>query len=84
MVTKQILIMRYPALIQALESGARWAVLCDTNGGTLPGDVYDIISALSARFPGDRLGIHAHNDTENAVSNSLAAIDAGFVRCKAL
>lgn len=61
----------------ALEAGARWAVLCDTNGGTLPGDVYDIISALSARFPGDRLGIHAHNDTENAVSNSLAAIDGG-------
>ena len=61
----------------ALEAGARWAVLCDTNGGTLPGDVYDIVTALSARFQGDRLGIHAHNDTENAVSNSLAAIDAG-------
>ena len=61
----------------ALEAGARWAVLCDTNGGTLPGDVYDIVTALSARFPGDRLGIHAHNDTENAVSNSLAAIDGG-------
>ena len=41
----------------ALEAGARWAVLCDTNGGTLPGDVYDIVTALSARFQGDRLGI---------------------------
>lgn len=61
----------------ALKAGARWAVLCDTNGGTLPGEVYDIVQGLNAHFSGSRLGIHAHNDTENAVSNSLAAVDAG-------
>ncbi|MAB14636.1 MAG: citramalate synthase, partial [Parvibaculum sp.] len=59
----------------ALDAGARWAVLCDTNGGTLPSEVEAIVTALiAAGVPGDRLGIHAHNDTENAVANSLAAI----------
>ncbi len=62
----------------ALDAGARWAVLCDTNGGTLPSEVEAIVTALiAAGVPGDRLGIHAHNDTENAVANSLAAIRAG-------
>ena len=61
----------------AIDAGARWAVLCDTNGGTLPHEVFDIVSAVTKEVPGDRLGIHAHNDTENAVGNSLAAIRAG-------
>lgn len=62
----------------ALEAGARWAVLCDTNGGTLPHEVSRIVDELiAAGVPGDRLGIHAHNDTENAVANSLAAVRAG-------
>jgi len=62
----------------ALDAGARWAVLCDTNGGTLPHDVERIVNALiSAGVPGDQLGIHCHNDTENAVANSLAAVRAG-------
>ena len=61
----------------AIDAGARWAVLCDTNGGTLPHEVFDIVSAVTKEIPGDRLGIHAHNDTENAVANSLAAIRAG-------
>lgn len=62
----------------ALEAGARWAVLCDTNGGTLPHEVDRIVRELIASgVPGDRLGVHAHNDTENAVANSLAAIRAG-------
>ncbi|WP_170439134.1 citramalate synthase [Ruegeria arenilitoris] len=62
----------------ALESGARWVVLCDTNGGALPAEVGRIVSELiAAGFPGDRLGIHTHNDTENAVACSLAAVDAG-------
>ncbi|MBC6439929.1 MAG: citramalate synthase [Rhodospirillales bacterium] len=61
----------------ALEAGARWAVLCDTNGGTLPGEVGDIVAAVAARVGGDRLGIHAHNDTGNAVANSLVAVEAG-------
>ena len=62
----------------AYAAGARWLVLCDTNGGTLPAKVYQITSAvIKSGIPGSHLGIHCHNDTENAVSNSLAAIDAG-------
>ena len=61
----------------AVESGARWAILCDTNGGTLPHDVERIVAEVARAIPGDRLGIHAHNDTGNAVANSLAAIRAG-------
>jgi 2-isopropylmalate synthase len=59
------------------EEGARWVVLCDTNGGTLPHEVEAIVKALTAVVPGDHLGIHAHNDTEQAVANSLAAVRAG-------
>ena len=61
----------------ALEAGARWLVLCDTNGGTLPHEVERIVGEVAAKIPGDRLGIHCHNDTENAVANSLAAVRAG-------
>ncbi|MEL6436894.1 MAG: citramalate synthase, partial [Pseudomonadota bacterium] len=62
----------------AHDSGARWIVLCDTNGGTQPDDIRAAVTDLiSQGVPGDRLGIHAHNDTEQAVANSLAAIDAG-------
>jgi len=62
----------------AADAGARWIVLCDTNGGTLPADVGRITAAVvAAGIPGNRLGIHTHNDTENAVSCSLAAVDAG-------
>jgi 2-isopropylmalate synthase len=61
----------------ALEAGARWVVLCDTNGGTLPDEVEGIVGEVAARFPPERLGIHAHNDTGQAVANSLAAVRAG-------
>ncbi len=62
----------------ALEAGARWIVLCDTNGGTLPSEVHRIVTeVIASGIPGERLGIHTHNDTENAVACSLAAIDAG-------
>ena len=62
----------------AYEAGARWVVLCDTNGGTQPSEVRDIVAAVIASgVPGDHLGIHAHNDTGQAVANSLAAIEAG-------
>lgn len=62
----------------AYEAGARWVVLCDTNGGALPGEVHDAVKAvIEAGVPGDHLGIHTHNDTEHAVANSLAAVDAG-------
>ena len=64
-------------LKSAYEAGARWIVLCDTNGGTLPNEVRDIVSKVSKVVPGKNLGIHAHNDTENAVANSLAAIECG-------
>jgi 2-isopropylmalate synthase len=61
----------------AYEEGARWVVLCDTNGGTLPHEVELIVGAVVREIPGDRVGIHAHNDTEQAVANSLAAVRAG-------
>src|ERR1700682_5267557 len=61
----------------AYESGARWVVLCDTNGGTLPHEVEQIVGDVIKTIPGDRLGMHAHNDTEQAVANSLAAVRAG-------
>ncbi|WP_170759882.1 citramalate synthase [Ruegeria lacuscaerulensis] len=62
----------------ALDAGARWVVLCDTNGGALPAEVSRIVSeVIAAGLSGDRLGIHTHNDTENAVACSLAAVDAG-------
>ncbi len=61
----------------ALEAGARWVILCDTNGGTLPDEVERIVADVETVVPGDRLGIHAHNDTGQAVANSLAAVRAG-------
>jgi len=62
----------------AYEAGSRWIVLCDTNGGTQPEEVRKIVSAVIASgVPGDHLGIHAHNDTGQAVANSLAAVEAG-------
>jgi len=62
----------------ALGAGARWIVLCDTNGGTLPEEIARIVRAvIGAGIPGENLGIHTHNDTENAVAGSLAAIEAG-------
>jgi 2-isopropylmalate synthase len=61
----------------AYEEGARWIVLCDTNGGALPHEVEKIVAEVVKHIPGDHLGIHAHNDTEQAVANSLAAVRAG-------
>ena len=61
----------------AHEAGARWVVLCDTNGGTLPHEVETIVGAVVKEIPGDHVAIHAHNDTEQAVANSLAAVRAG-------
>ncbi|MBW7849543.1 MAG: citramalate synthase [Rhodospirillales bacterium] len=61
----------------AYEAGARWVVLCDTNGGMLPHDVEAIVNEVVRHVPGDHLGIHCHNDSDNAVANSLAAVRAG-------
>jgi 2-isopropylmalate synthase len=61
----------------AHDAGARWIVLCDTNGGTLPHEVREIVADVARHVPGSHLGIHTHNDTENAVANTLAAVRAG-------
>jgi 2-isopropylmalate synthase len=61
----------------AFDAGARWVVLCDTNGGTLPHEIDAIVSTVTKTVPGAYLGIHAHDDTGNAVANSLAAVRAG-------
>ncbi len=64
-------------LEEAYQAGARWVVLCDTNGGTLPYEVADIVAEVCKRIPGEHVGIHCHNDTGNAVANSLTAVMAG-------
>jgi len=61
----------------AVDEGARWVVLCDTNGGALPHEIEKIVGEVVKVIPGDHVGIHAHNDTEQAVANSLAAVRAG-------
>ncbi|MFN5351124.1 MAG: citramalate synthase [Alphaproteobacteria bacterium] len=61
----------------AFKAGARWISLCDTNGGTLPNEIFEIVSKVSRVIDGENLAIHCHNDTENAVANSLSAIQAG-------
>jgi 2-isopropylmalate synthase len=61
----------------AEEAGARWLVLCDTNGGTLPEEIERIVGEVVCEISGAKIAIHAHNDTEHAVANSLAAIRAG-------
>ena len=61
----------------AYDNGAKWIILCDTNGGTLPHEVSEIVKQVSKKIPGKNLGIHAHNDTGNAVANSIAAVLSG-------
>ncbi len=60
-----------------MKQGARWIILCDTNGGTLPHDISEILKHVAQTIPPEKLGIHTHDDTGNAVANSLAAIQAG-------
>ncbi len=61
----------------AYKAGARWVVLCDTNGGTLPHEIEAVVRTVAEIVPGENLGIHAHNDTEQAVANSFAALRGG-------
>jgi len=61
----------------AYRAGARWVILCDTNGGTMPDTVEAVVAKVCERVPGSHLGIHAHDDTGHAVANSLAAVRAG-------
>ncbi len=62
----------------AYDAGARWIVLCDTNGGALPHNIrMGVRAVIEFGIPGTHLAIHTHNDTENAVANSLVAVAAG-------
>jgi 2-isopropylmalate synthase len=61
----------------AAESGADTVVLCDTNGGTLPGTVARVVAEVAGALPGVRIGVHCHNDAACAVANSLVAVQAG-------
>ncbi len=66
------------AIHAAYDAGCRWIVLCDTNGGTQPAEIKEIVrDVIASGIPGDHLGIHTHNDTEQAVAGSLAAVLAG-------
>ncbi|WP_370160211.1 citramalate synthase [Limimaricola soesokkakensis] len=66
------------AIRAAYEAGARWVVLCDTNGGSMPHEIAAITrEVIAAGIPGDHLGIHCHDDTGQAVACSLAAVEAG-------
>ncbi len=65
----------------AKESGAQCLVLCDTNGGTMPGEIVEIIGQVKTELGKDtRLGIHCHNDSEMAVANSVLAVTAGVIQ----
>ncbi len=61
----------------AVEGGADWLILCDTNGGCLPSEVAQITQDVSKAFPDVKVGIHTHNDCELAVANAIASVDAG-------
>lgn len=65
------------ALKAAHEGGAATLVLCDTNGGNLPTDIFTIMADVANHLPGVRLGVHSHNDCEMAVANAVAAVQAG-------
>jgi 2-isopropylmalate synthase len=64
----------------AVAGGAQILVLCDTNGGTLTSELAEIVKAVQQHLPQTPLGIHAHNDSELAVANSLAAVEVGCVQ----
>ncbi|MBJ6359852.1 citramalate synthase [Paenibacillus sp. GCM10012307] len=64
------------ALRSAQDAGADWIVLCDTNGGTLPGEIQEIVTRVRQELTAP-IGIHTHNDCELAVANTLAAVSAG-------
>ncbi|WP_068137264.1 citramalate synthase [Roseimaritima ulvae] len=63
----------------AVDAGAGWVVLCDTNGGSLPEEIAEIVGQVKQQLADTNvtIGIHCHNDSELAVANTLAAVDAG-------
>ena len=69
----------FDTLAAAAEGGADVIVLCDTNGGSMPWEVADFVHQARALFPQVKFGIHTHNDSELAVANSLAAVNAGAI-----
>lgn len=64
----------------AVQGGADAVILCDTNGGTQPLEVYQIVTKVAEEFPAVELGIHAHNDGDMAVANSIMAVQAGVTQ----
>ena len=64
-------------LAAAVAGGADTLILCDTNGGSLPNQISDCVQEVIKQYPHISIGIHAHNDSEMAVANSIAAICSG-------
>lgn len=64
-------------LKKAQQAGADTIILCDTNGGTLSNEIRDIVEEVKKELPESQLGIHAHNDSELAVANSIQAVQSG-------
>ncbi len=67
----------FDTLVAAMEGGADWLILCDTNGGSMPWEIEDYVRKVRDLFLDVQIGIHTHNDGEMAVANSLAAVKAG-------
>ncbi|HBD09697.1 MAG TPA: citramalate synthase, partial [Syntrophobacteraceae bacterium] len=67
-------------LDRAVKGGAETIILCDTNGGNLPSTIREAMGVVKDRFPRMPLGIHAHNDADVAVANSLMAVEMGAVQ----
>src|SRR6478736_7346446 len=67
------------AIKAAADAGADWICLCDTNGGSLPSYIAEVVGAVKKAVP-TRLGIHTHNDSDLAVANALAAVEAGVMQ----
>ena len=61
----------------AIAGGADRLALCDTNGGTMPADIYEMTKSVCKAFPGTGIAVHCHNDTGCAVANSMLAVEAG-------
>ncbi len=67
------------SLRAAVQAGADWLTMCDTNGGSLPSFITEVVGVVKKNFP-TRLGIHTHNDSDMAVANALAAVEAGCLQ----
>ncbi len=65
---------------RAFDSGANWIILCDTNGGTLPHELEEILLNVKKIVPEKSIGVHFHNDADNATSNSLESIRNGVTQ----